>query len=83
MMKALETSAEHAHAMMTLVCSKKKAGIDRNLKQQEYQERMYCRQVLKRVVAVIRFLSDRGLPFEGTTKYLDLHLMAITSVFHN
>ncbi|XP_041432322.1 zinc finger MYM-type protein 1-like [Xenopus laevis] len=40
--------------------------IDRALIEQEVHEQKYWREVLRRVVDVVKFLGERGLPFRGT-----------------
>ena len=43
--------------------------IDNQLIKQQQKEKMYWRDVLKRVVAVVIALSSRGLPFRGTDEH--------------
>ena len=50
----------------------KNARVDHSLLVQIDKEKMCGRAVLKRVVTVVRFLCERGLPAPGEMKYLDL-----------
>ena len=61
-----ERSAEHRSALITFINRQcQNQCIDANLKQEICKERLYWEKVLKRVVEVVRFLSERGLAFRG------------------
>lgn len=61
-----ENSSAHGQSMMTyLVRSKAVGRVDRDLLSQRKKEVDYWRNVLERIVAVIKFLASRGLPFRG------------------
>ena len=47
-----------------------KGAINAELVQQLESEKRYWREVLKRVIAVIQFLSERGLAFRGDNELL-------------
>lgn len=66
-----ERSAEHRACMLALHnrC-KGTATIDSDIIKQIDAERQYWRDVLKRVVAVIQFLGERGLAFRGDDELL-------------
>lgn len=51
--------------MLTWLARTQARGIDAELKEQCEDEQKYWQDVLKRVVAVIQFLSERGLAFRG------------------
>lgn len=61
-----ENSREHRKCLLVYLQRSKEAGrIDTELHIQINKERDYWRQVLKRIVSVIKFLSERGLPLRG------------------
>ena len=63
---AHENSIEHGRCMLTYAIRHKESGrVDTELFKQFESERVYWRQVLQRVVAVVKFLASRGLPFRG------------------
>lgn len=61
-----EVSQSHRKAVMLWLARTQARGIDCELLQQCKEEESYWREVLKRVVEVIRFLSERGLSFRGS-----------------
>ena len=62
----LENRSEHRKSMISYCMRHKGIGlIDTDLVLQFNEERNYWRQVLERVVADIKFLSARGMPFRG------------------
>lgn len=64
-----ENSQEHAKCQVTFLCRKSTFNrIDTLLTQQIRVETEYWRNVLKRVVAVVKKLASRGLPFRGTVE---------------
>uniref|UniRef100_A0A3B3QZT7 TTF-type domain-containing protein n=1 Tax=Paramormyrops kingsleyae TaxID=1676925 RepID=A0A3B3QZT7_9TELE len=67
-----EMSKSHKNATMTyLKRSAANAGcIDHGLKQQFDSEHAYWKEVLRRVVVVVRHLSERGLAFRGKTEII-------------
>lgn len=61
-----ENSDEHRKCYSSYIVRQKSVGcVDAVLDSQFHSERNYWRQVLKRIVAVIRFLASRGLAFRG------------------
>lgn len=67
-MREHEKSTEHCSCMLALLRRSSVSGsgtVNAKLVQQLEGEKRYWREVLKRVVAVIQFLSERGLPFRG------------------
>ncbi|KAL7870428.1 hypothetical protein SRHO_G00079250 [Serrasalmus rhombeus] len=66
-----EGSVEHRACMLALYNrSRGTATIDSDIVKQIDAERQYWREVLKRVVAVIQFLGERGLAFRGDDELL-------------
>lgn len=66
-----EISGEHKKCMLSLTCRSKHLGtVDASLGRQIAAEGQYWKDVLRRVVAVIKFLSERGLPFRGDNEHL-------------
>lgn len=66
-----ETSPEHNKCMLTYCSRHKKAGrLDTAMTIQFENEQKYWRNVLQRIVAVVRFLCSRGLPFRGENEIL-------------
>jgi len=66
-----ERSDEHRSCMLSLhQRCKGTATIDSSLIKQMEGARQYWREVLKRVVAVIKFLGERGLAFRGDNELL-------------
>lgn len=61
-----EKSQSHRNAVLVCLTRTQAQGIDSELIQQCKDEESYWRQVLKRVVEVTRFLSERGLSFRGS-----------------
>ena len=60
-----ENSEWHRAASLSASFKTKNARVDRSLLEQIDKEKAYWRAVLKRVVAVVKFLCERGLPFRG------------------
>ena len=59
----------HRNAMLTWVSKQRTSGIiDSQLSNQFESERQYWRNVLRRVVAVIKFISERGLAPRGANE---------------
>lgn len=57
---------EHRKNLLTYITHTKQDGnIDSELQMQFDKERNYWRELLKRVIASIKFLASRGLPFRG------------------
>lgn len=68
-MKEHENSDEHRSAHATLLVRKNAASrVDKSVILQTDEEIKYWHEVLKRVVAVVRSLSARGLPFRGSNE---------------
>ena len=68
-----ENSESHWNACLSAASFKtQNARVDDSFFVQIGKEKVYWRAVLKRVVAVVRFLCKRGLPFRGGNEYLDL-----------
>lgn len=64
-------SGEHKKCMLSLIQRTKHLGtVDGSLGRQIEAESQYWKDVLRRVVAVIKFLSERGLPFRGDNELL-------------
>lgn len=64
-----EGSKSHKKAMVACVTRCADVGcIDTELKKQFDSECEYWTEVLKRVVAVVKFLAERGLPFRGRSE---------------
>ena len=63
-MKDHENSDEHRSALATLIARKNDGGrVDKSLVLQTEEEIKYWHEVSRRIVAVVRSLSARGLPF--------------------
>lgn len=60
-----ETAQVHRNAILTWLARTQAHGIDNKLKEQCMEEANYWQEILKRVVFVIKFLAERGLPFRG------------------
>lgn len=66
-----EKSAEHRQNMLSLLHRSKYAcRVDASLARQCESEQQYWKEVLRRVVAVVKFLGARGLPFRGDNELL-------------
>ena len=65
-----EAGQPHQNATLTWLARTQVHGIDSALKEQCKDEENYWREVLRRVVAVIQFLSERGLAFRGDNEVL-------------
>lgn len=66
-----EKSANHRHSMLDLLRRSKNVGtVDASLRRQRDAEEKYWKEVLRRIVAVIKFLSERGLAFRGDDELL-------------
>uniref|UniRef100_A0A3B4Y3E3 DUF4371 domain-containing protein n=1 Tax=Seriola lalandi dorsalis TaxID=1841481 RepID=A0A3B4Y3E3_SERLL len=66
-----ERGAEHRRCMLVLMRRTEKEGtVDASLAKQIEAEGQYWKQVLRRIVAVIKFLGERGLPFRGDDEFL-------------
>lgn len=66
-----ENSPAHKQSMMTYLARSKAVGrVDVDLLSQHQKEVNYWRNVLKRIVAVVKFLASRGLPFRGDNEIL-------------
>ena len=61
-----ENSESHRNASLSTASFKtKNARVDHSLLMQINKEKVYWRAVLKRVVAVVKVLCERGLPLHG------------------
>ena len=61
-----DTNDEHFKCVMTFITRQQTVGrVDSQLANDIIREEEYWRQVLKRVVAVVQFISERGLAFRG------------------
>ena len=60
----------HRNATLTWLARTQVRGIDAELLDQFRDEASYWREVLMRIVAVIKFLSERGLAFRGDNEIL-------------
>ncbi|XP_039315251.1 zinc finger MYM-type protein 1-like [Solenopsis invicta] len=64
-----ENSSEHKTNLYTYIRRTKVVGrIDTELQLQLNEERNYWIEVFRRIVAVIKFLASRGLPFRGSNE---------------
>ncbi|KAG8451982.1 hypothetical protein GDO86_003968 [Hymenochirus boettgeri] len=64
-----EDSKQHKDCYLQMQSRAKMHGrIDHHLIQRQNEEIKYWREVLKRVVTVVKFLSTRGLPFRGSNE---------------
>ena len=62
-----EDSTSHKQCTLTMLRRGNiECRIDSSLLKQQHLEKQYWREVLKRVVAVVKSLSSRGLAFRGT-----------------
>lgn len=67
-----ENSHCHREAMLTLAARQQYAGrIDGQMELEFTKERDYWRNILKRIVAVIKFLAERGLAFRGNNELIN------------
>ncbi|XP_065658777.1 uncharacterized protein LOC136083303 [Hydra vulgaris] len=75
-----ENGSEHHKNMLTYSSRQRESGqLDSVLLKQLHNEQLYWKNVLKRIVAVVKFLSSRGLPFrgnsgKGNTSYLSANI---------
>ncbi|XP_060864355.1 zinc finger MYM-type protein 1-like [Metopolophium dirhodum] len=67
-METHEQSNDHFNSIKKMVDLQKCKKIDVELINQYNKEKMYWIQVLRRVIAVIKFLSSRGLAFRGDSE---------------
>lgn len=66
-----ENSVEHRNCMLIYTKRKKEISqIDEGLIKQLKNEQCYWRELLKRIVAVIKFLASRGLAFRGSNQQI-------------
>jgi Domain of unknown function (DUF4371)/hAT family C-terminal dimerisation region len=66
-----ECSTEHNRCMSIYCARHQESGlIDSELKRQVKQEKLYWRQVLERLVAVVKYLATRGLAFRGQNEQI-------------
>ena len=65
-----EAGQPHRKAVLTWLARTQVRGIDAGLQDQLKDEANYWKEVLRRVVAVIKFLSERGLAFRGENETL-------------
>ncbi|GAB1602327.1 uncharacterized protein LOC115212883, partial [Argonauta hians] len=66
-MKAHETSRAHRDSVLKLnLRCKGSCHVDKNLESQMHKDSLYWTEVLCRVVAVTKFLAERGLAFRGS-----------------
>ncbi|XP_065665692.1 uncharacterized protein LOC136087114 [Hydra vulgaris] len=64
-----ENGSEHHKNMLTYSSRQRESGqLDSVLLKQLHNEQLYWQNVLKRIVAVVKFLSSRGLPFRGNNE---------------
>lgn len=70
LIKQHEQSADHRKNVFTVISRKKNTTVDCLVLSQHEHEVKYWRDVLTRVVTVIRFLAVRGLPFRGSDQKL-------------
>ncbi|XP_067625649.1 zinc finger MYM-type protein 5-like [Eurosta solidaginis] len=68
---AHENNPAHRRSMITYLARSKAVGrVDIDLISQHQKEVDYWKNVLKRIVAVVKFLTSRGLPFRGDNEIL-------------
>ncbi|GFV91520.1 zinc finger MYM-type protein 1 [Trichonephila clavipes] len=68
-LKNHENSIEHKNSMLVWLTRKgNKSVLDKQLQEQIKKDIEYYYNVLKRVVAVVKYLAIRGLAFRGTEK---------------
>lgn len=70
LVKSHEQSSEHRQNVCTFLYKKKNIKVDTLIVTQYESEVRYWREVLTRVVSVVRFLAVRGLPFRGDNQQL-------------
>lgn len=71
LIKQHEQSVDHRSNMLAYINRQKQKGqINTLLSTQYEQEVTYWRNVLQRIVSVVKFLSVRGLPFQGDNEHL-------------
>ena len=63
-----EHSNEHRNALLTYLTRRRGSGLDSKLDEAIKREREYWQHVLKRVIAVICTLAERGLAFRGSSE---------------
>ena len=63
--KSHENSLQHRDALLTYLSRRRGQTIDHHLQKQIIVEQEYWKQVLQRIVSVIRTLAERGLAFRG------------------
>ena len=64
-----EKSAVHRQCILDVCNRRKKSSlVDAQLKAESLSKKKYWIDVLRRVVAVIKFLAVRGLPFRGDSE---------------
>ena len=73
----------HRNATLTWLARTQVRGIDAELLDQFRDEASYWREVLRRIVAVIMFLSERGLAFRAIFKISLIRERHLQSVFPN
>lgn len=66
-----EDSNDHRNAMLALLARQVNSGIDSNVHRQIDKEKEYLRQILQRVIGVVKFLGERGLPLRGHDEKLN------------
>jgi hypothetical protein len=66
-----EASTTHKDAVSIWISlSSTRCRIDSKIAEQYESEKTYWRNVLQRVVAIVKFLAERGLPFRGRDEQL-------------
>lgn len=69
--KTHEQSASHRDCILTsCIRQTENARVDQGLEQQVQEEKRYWINILRRVVAVVKFLAQRGMPFRGNDELL-------------
>lgn len=69
--KSHEQSSNHRDCVLKLcIIQNEKARVDRGLEEQVLEEKRYWICVLRRVIAVVKFLAQRGLAFRGGDELL-------------
>lgn len=72
LLKQHEQSQDHRKSVLTYITRKKRLlQVDTLLFTQYEGENSYWRSVLARIVSVVKFLSVRGLPFQGDDEHFD------------
>ena len=70
--KSHEGSTDHRDCMTAWISRKTTTvGIEQAFQTQYEKNREYLRNILRRVVSIVRFLSQRGLAFKGDVQQLD------------